>query len=83
MEQGKRKEHPSRKRLEIKRVSKDIQRQNDEGQVGGTSKQKTVRNHKGEQRHSKANMTEGKREEHLSRNTVRNHEGEQGHQKTK
>ena len=54
MTKAKRKEHPSRKLLEIKRVSKDIQRQNDKGKVGGTYKQNTVRNHKGEQGHSKA-----------------------------
>ena len=54
MTEGKREEHPSRKRLEITRVSKDIQREKDRGQEGGTSKKKTVRNQKGGQRHSKA-----------------------------
>ena len=55
MKEGKREEHPSRKLLEITSMSKDIQRQNDTGQEGGTSKQKTVRNHKGEQGHAKGN----------------------------
>ena len=54
MTQGKREEHPSRKPVEITRVSEGMQRQNDKGQEGGTSKQKMLRDHKGEQKHSKA-----------------------------
>ena len=56
MTRGKREEHPSRKRLEITRVSKDMQREKDKKQKGGTSKQKTVRNHEGEQGHPKAKL---------------------------
>ena len=53
MTEGRREQHPSKTLLEITRVSKDIQKQNCRGQEGGTSKQKTVRNQKGGQRHSK------------------------------
>ena len=54
MTEGKREEHPSRKRLDITRVSKDMQKEKDRGQEGGTSKRKTVRNDMGEQGQPKA-----------------------------
>ena len=50
----KKEDHPSSKLLETTRVSKDIPKPNDGGQQGGTSKQKTIRHHKGEQGHPKA-----------------------------
>ena len=63
MPEGKREEHPSRKLLEITSMNKETQKQNDRGQEGGTSNQKTVRNHKGEQGHAK-----GKRQRARARN---------------
>ena len=39
-----------------------------EEKEGGTYKQKTVRNHKGDQGHAKLQMAERKREEHPTQN---------------